>query len=57
MKKLSDVITELEKIAKEKEYQSQHGSPLSSMTEDVGEGVVACELRKVVEQLKQVTAL
>ncbi len=57
MKRLSDVITELEKTAEEKEYQSQHGSPLSSMSEDMVEGMVAHELRKVVEQLKQVTAL
>jgi hypothetical protein len=57
MKKLSDVIVELEKNANDKEYQCQHGSPASSMTEDIGEGMVAQELRKVIEQLKQVTSL
>lgn len=57
MKKLSDVIAELEKIATGKEYQSRHGSPVSSMSEDVGQGMVAQELRKVIEQLKQVTTL
>lgn len=57
MKRLSDIIEELEKAANEKEHQSQHGSPLSSMSEDMGAGMVANELRKVVEQLKQVTSL
>lgn len=57
MKKLSEVISQLEKTAKEKEHQSQHGSSMSSIAEDMGEGMVANELRKVIEQLKQVTSL
>lgn len=57
MKKLTDVIEELEKTAKEKEHQSQHGSILSSLSEDMGEGMVAKELRNVIELLKQVTSL
>ncbi len=57
MDKLSDVIAKLEKDAEEKEHQSKHGSPMSSMAEDMGEGMVALELRKVIEQLKQVTSL
>lgn len=57
MEKLSDVIAKLEKTTEEKEQQSKHGSLMSSMAEDMGEWMVANELRKVIEQLKQVTSL
>jgi hypothetical protein len=57
MKKLSDVIAELEKTANEKEYQSKHGTLLSSISEDIAEGKIADEFRKVIETLKQVTVL
>lgn len=55
--KLSEVIGEFEKDAESGEQQAKHGSPVSSLAEDVAEGQIAGKLREVIEKLKKVTSL
>lgn len=55
--KLSEVINELKKDAEGGEQLAKHGSPLSSIAEDVIEGQIARKLREVIEKLKKVTSL
>ena len=55
--KLSEIIKELEKDAGEREYLSKHGSPMSSIADDVTQGKIAENERKIIEKLKLVTLL
>lgn len=46
--KRSALIAELIRAAAQREHQSKHGSPVSSMSEDMGEGMVAKFIREEV---------
>ena len=56
-RRIADVIDELEKEAGLREGRSEHGSPVSSISEDVQEGFIAANIREIIEKLKQATAI
>ena len=54
---LSSVIDELREDAIQREELSKHGSPVSSIAEDVTEGQIAAVMHSILKKLEQVTSL
>ncbi len=57
MTKLSDVIVDLERDARERERRSINGTPVSSMNDDIKEGAIAKAIRDIIKKLKQVDSV
>lgn len=57
MRKLSEVIAELEADATQREKLAEHGSAMSSRMDDHGEWVAAKAIREIIEKLKRVDSL
>ena len=53
----SHLIAELERDAAQRERQSREGSPVSSMAEDAGEGMVAVAIREIMPKIKALNVL
>ena len=57
MTKLSDVIVDLERDAREREHRSINGTPVSSMNDDIKEGAIAKAIRDIIKKLKQIDSV